>query len=135
MDNQSTQHKTYNKTILVVEDEPAMLAALHDKFTLSGFYVLKAGNGTDGLDVAEKEHPDLVILDVIMPSKDGITMMKEMRSKDGLEAVPIIILSNLNPNDEVSYLVERCQPAYYLIKSETKLEDLLNKVKSILRIT
>lgn len=125
---------TYNKTILVVEDEAAMLHALYDKFTLEGFYVEKASNGREGLEILREDKPNLILLDVIMPTMDGVSMLKEIRSNPEYNTIPIIILSNLNPNDEVLYLVARSQPAYYLIKSETKLEVLLAKVKTILKL-
>ncbi len=130
----NSKKTTYNKTILVVEDEAAMLHALYDKFTLEGFYVEKASNGREGMEILREDKPDLILLDVIMPTMDGVSMLKEVRSNPEYNAIPIIILSNLNPNDEVLYLVARSQPAYYLIKSETKLEALLAKVKSILKL-
>lgn len=129
------QKHTYDKTILVVEDEVAMLHALYDKFTLEGFYVEKAKDGEDAMELIKMDKPDLILLDVIMPKMDGITFLKEIRSKAEYDGIPVIILSNLNPNDEVLYLITRSQPAYYLIKSETKLEALLTKVKSILHVT
>jgi CheY-like chemotaxis protein len=88
----------------------------------------------DGMEILREDKPDLILLDVIMPTMDGVSMLKEVRSNPEYNAIPIIILSNLNPNDEVLYLVARSQPAYYLIKSETKLEALLAKVKSILKL-
>lgn len=130
----NSKKTTYNKTILVVEDEAAMLHALFDKFTLEGFYVEKASNGREGLDILREDRPDLILLDVIMPTMDGVSMLKEIRANPEYNTIPIIILSNLNPNDEVLYLVAKSQPAYYLIKSETKLETLLAKVKLILKL-
>ncbi len=128
------QKHTYRKTILIVEDEEEMLHALYDKFTLEGFYVEKAKNGLEGLEKLKMDKPDLIILDVIMPTMDGVSMLKEIRGNPENSSIPVFILSNLNPNDEIMYMVAKSMPAYYLIKSETKLEMLLAKVKEALQI-
>lgn len=129
------QKHTYNKTILIIEDEEAMLQALYDKFTFEGFYAEKAKNGREGLELIHKDTPDVIILDIIMPTMDGISFLKEIRTIPEYCTIPVIILSNLNPNDEVRYLVAKSQPAFYLIKSETKLEALLTKVKEVLHVS
>lgn len=67
------------KRILIVEDEIPMLKALVDKFSRAGFETLEAKNGIEGLAVALKEHPDLVLLDLVMPKMDGVKMMEKLR--------------------------------------------------------
>ena len=134
MDTSNPKKTVYNKTVLIVEDETAMQNALFDKFTMEGFFVVTAKNGVDGLEQATREIPDLILLDIIMPIMDGMTLLKEIRARAPLSTVPIILLSNLNPNDEVLYTVNMLQPTYYMIKSETKLEVLIRKVKEILKL-
>lgn len=66
-------------TILIVEDDVPELNALRDKFTHEGFSILEAKNGEEGLATALREHPDLILLDIIMPVMDGMTMLVNLR--------------------------------------------------------
>lgn len=122
------------KTILVVEDEISILTALRDKFSLEGFTILEAKNGEEGLDAAFTNHPDLILLDIIMPVMDGVMMLKELRAgNEWGKNVPVIILTNLNDAKKVSEVV--AHGAYeYLVKSDLKIEDIVKKVKEKLGI-
>ncbi len=118
------------RVVLIVEDEQDMLQALVDKFAREGFDVLEAKDGEEGLGLALKEHPDLILLDIIMPKMDGMTMMKKLREDAWGKSVPIILLTNLSATEEeiIKGIVENT-PAYYLVKSEWKIEDVVQKVK------
>ena len=76
--------------ILVVEDEERILNFLRSKLKVSGYEVLTAGNGLAGLEQAQTQEPDLIVLDLIMPKMNGLDMLKELRS---FSAVPVIILT------------------------------------------
>jgi DNA-binding response OmpR family regulator len=117
------------KKILVIEDELPMLKALSEKFTREGFSVLEAKNGQEGLEVALKTRPSLIILDLFMPVMDGKAMMEELRKDDWGKTVPIIILTNLNPDDKTLNEILASGPAYYFVKSKWQLGDLVGKVK------
>jgi CheY-like chemotaxis protein len=123
-----------NKKILIIEDELPMLKALSDKFTREGFSVLEARNGEEGLAVSLKTKPDLIVLDLFMPVMDGKAMMQELRQDEWGKNVPIIILTNLNPDDKTLNEILASGPAYYFVKSKWKLEDLVGKVKKELNI-
>jgi DNA-binding response OmpR family regulator len=123
-----------DKKILIIEDELPMLKALSDKFTREGFSILEARNGEEGLALALKEKPDLIVLDLFMPVMDGKAMMQELRRDEWGKNVPIIILTNLNPDDKTLNEILASGPAYYFIKSKWKLEDLVGKVKKELSI-
>lgn len=77
--------------ILIVEDEPTVRAALQDNLEFEGYKVLGAANGIEGLDVFERERPDLVILDVMMPGIDGLELCKRIRALQ--TGTPIIMLT------------------------------------------
>lgn len=70
------------KKILIVEDEESLLKTLGEKFTLEGFEVVKAQNGVEGLRVALQEHPDLILLDIVMPVMGGMEMLGKLRQDD-----------------------------------------------------
>lgn len=123
------------KKILVVEDEVSLRNALRDKLTHAGFTTLEAANGSEGLEIALREHPDLVLLDVIMPVMDGMTMLKKLRTEnDWGKSVPVIILTNLSSDsDQIISDVTIFEPSYYLVKSDWKLEDLIIKINDLLK--
>jgi len=117
------------KTILIIEDELPMLKALSDKFTLEGFEILEAKDGAEGLKVATSQKPDLIILDIFMPVMDGKVMFEKLRGDVWGKTVPVIILTNLNPDDKTLDALMKNGPSYYFIKSKWKLEELVSKVK------
>ena len=121
-----TQSKKY--TILVVEDEVPLLNALVGKFFREGFSVLQAKNGEEGLESALKNRPDLILLDIVMPRMDGMTMLKKLREDAWGKTVEVIMLSNLSELAKVAEAV--AQGSYeYLVKSNWKIEDVVTKVR------
>jgi len=122
------------KTILVVEDELPMLKALSDKFSLEGFGILEAKDGAEGLKAALEQKPDLIILDIFMPIMDGKEMLSKLRADEWGKTVPVIILTNLNPDDKTLDELMKSGPSYYFIKSKWKLEELVGKVKKELGV-
>ena|SRR5258708_4060573 len=81
------------KKILVVEDNLDTRELMHLHLSAEGFAVITASNGREGLYLATAETPDLIVTDISMDEMDGISMIKELRSKDGLKTVPIIALT------------------------------------------
>lgn len=129
-----SKDKTKQKpTILIVEDEPAILSVLHDTLQKNNFSTLLARNGREGLEQALSAHPDLIMLDLLMPVMDGMACLKQIRQDSWGKQVPVIILTNLSADaeDRVEDMVEQ-NPAFYLIKSDWKMEDVVKKIKTIL---
>ncbi len=119
------------KTILAVEDDKAQLQALREKLTREGFAVLEAADGEEGLALALSAHPDLVLLDIMMPKVDGGKMLARLREDAWGKDIPVIILTNL------AYLPEdttKGQSDEYLLKSDTKLEGLVEKIRQHLKL-
>ncbi len=121
------------KIVLIIEDEPPMLHILFDKLSESGFAVLQAKDGQEGLDTALAKHPDLILLDVLMPHMDGMTVLSKLREDDWGKNVPVILLTNVSPdgNDVIQSIV-KTQPAYYFVKSDIKLESIVEKIHEVL---
>lgn len=116
------------KKILIVEDERSLLDILTRRFIDEKFEVVEALNGKEGLKVALKERPDLIILDIIMPVMDGMTMLKKLREDKWGKEVEVVILTNLS---DVARVQESLSKGVYdyLVKSDWRLEDLVKKVK------
>ena len=116
------------KKVLVVDDEKVLLELLLSKIGQAGFIAIGARDGDDGLQKALAEHPDLILLDIIMPKMDGITMLKKLREDAWGKTAPVIMLSNLNTAEAVEKSLEN--GAYdYLVKVDYSLDDLVAIVK------
>lgn len=123
---------TKNKTILMIEDEESTLQALTDIFAGEGFSILKARDGKEGLEIALREHPDLILLDIVLPIMTGISMLKKLRADDWGKNAKVIILTNLNDVGTAATALEN--GVYnFLIKADCKLKDLVKKVKETLQ--
>lgn len=120
------------KTILIVEDEKPLLKTLAKKFESEGdFKVLEAKNGQKGLSAAIKNHPNIILLDILMPKMDGMAMAEELRKDNWGKTVPIIFLSNINPNVKVLTQLIKSKASYYLIKAKSSLNDIVDKVREL----
>jgi two-component system alkaline phosphatase synthesis response regulator PhoP len=122
---------TKKHTILVVEDESVMLQTLRDNLVSNGFNVLQAKDGAEGLTVASAHHPDLILLDILMPGMDGLEMMQKLRAQDAWgKKVPIIILTNLSPEeDKIINRIAEDEPAYYLVKTDWNISNVIERIK------
>ena len=121
------------KKILIVEDETSSLKALVDKFNREGFKTIEAQDGEIGLKKALKEHPDLILLDIILPKMDGLTALKKLREdKWGKDAL-VILLTNLSDSKKVAEAVEH-NACEYLVKSDWTIEDVVKRVKDKLAV-
>jgi len=87
------------RTVLIVEDEPAMLRGLEDNFKMKGYYVLTADDGKKGLETALKERPDLILLDIMLPELNGYEVCSHVREK-GLD-MPIIMLTAKDQESDI----------------------------------
>lgn len=81
------------KKILVIDDEPQLLAVLKTRLESNNYEVITAVDGNDGIEKLLKELPDLILLDIKMPKKDGYTFVKEMRANRNVKDTPVIILT------------------------------------------
>lgn len=116
------------KKILIVDDEPVLADLLRAKLSQKGFNVIEAHDGEEGLSMALKEHPDFILLDVVMPKVDGLAMLKALREDDWGSKAPVLILSNLNTTEAIknSKLIGVSD---YLVKIDYTLEELAEIVK------
>lgn len=120
------------KKILVVEDEIAYSKLLCDQLSAAGYQVVVADDGEKGLAMAQSEKPDLILLDIRLPKLDGMTMLDLLRKEPGGKLVKTIILTNLEASDKITRQVLEDLQSYYCVKSDTKLEDLIEKIKTTL---
>jgi len=120
------------KKILIIEDELTLRSVLAEKLKSDGFEVLEAKNGEEGLEVSISQKPNLILLDIVMPKMDGLTMLEKLREDSWGKKVPVIILTNLSSGAEMSRSAENGVSGY-LVKTDWKLEDVVKKIKEILK--
>ncbi|MBU2541984.1 response regulator [Patescibacteria group bacterium] len=116
------------KKILIVEDEPSLLKALEIKFIDEGFEVIKAVDGKQGLEMSLLEHPDIILLDIVMPIMDGMTMLKKLREDKWGKDAKVIILTNLSDAEKVAKAAEH-NVFDFLVKTDWHISDVVEKVK------
>ncbi len=119
------------KKILIVEDELALLYALASQFDKKQFKVLQAVDGVEGLSSALEHRPDLILLDLLMPRMDGMSMLKELRKDTWGKDVKVIILTNLSDAEKIDEALKN--GTYdYLVKKDWNITQVIEKVKNSL---
>jgi len=121
------------KKILVTEDDTALREALADYLTKEGFEVMTAANGEEGIEMAKKENPDLLLLDIILPRKDGFEVIKELKADEKTKNIPIVLLTNLESLGDIEKALQ-LGAMTYLVKSDYSLEEIVVKIKEILKV-
>lgn len=122
-----------HKNILVIEDENNLRSAIVDVLRAEDFDAIEAKDGKEGVKMALKYHPDLILLDLLMPGMDGMTAFEKIRKDSWWAKVPVIILTNINPTAEkLVQDVIKHEPISYLIKSDWKLHDIARKIEEAL---
>ena len=116
------------KKILVVEDDKFLSNAYHVKLTAQGYDVQETPDGKSGMELMESFGPDLVILDLVMPGKDGFWFLEELSKNDKLKKIPVLVVTNLGEESDKEK-VATYNVVDYMIKSDTSVEDLVARVK------
>ena len=81
------------KKVLIVDDEEDMLKVLGKRLTVSGYSVITATNGRDAIVLAHSQHPDIIVLDVVMPGMDGGEVVAELKKHPSTRSIPVILLT------------------------------------------
>lgn len=126
------QNRTLAKKVLIVEDDNLLLITLVHQFEDAGYEVFTANNGEDGMDMFFRVQPDAVILDVMMPRKDGVEMLEAIRAKAPEDMTPFIILSNANDMDYIARAMGQGAVAY-LLKSDRQIDSVVKLVEEKIR--
>ncbi|MBI2063374.1 MAG: response regulator [Candidatus Yanofskybacteria bacterium] len=120
------------KKILIAEDEEILLTVLKDRFESEGWDVSLAKDGEEATDLMAKTSFDLVLLDLLMPKKDGFEVLQEVRNNPKLKNLPIIVLSNLGGDDEVKEALQLGANEYF-VKTRHSLSEVVEKASSLLK--
>lgn len=121
------------KKILVVDDDESLRQVLLDRLSLSGFEVWGAENGKLGLDLALEKHPDVILLDILMPIMDGWEMLGHLRKDEWGKEAKVIMLTVVEDAAAVARAMHDGS-FIYLIKTENTIEQVIERVESMLKL-
>lgn len=121
------------KTVLVVDDETDLREAIATALEYEGFVVVKAVDGDEGVKQAELTKPDLILLDILMPKRDGIAALKDIRGTEWGKEIPVIVMTVLDDMGKIAEAIEAGADEY-LVKTNIALGVLVEKVKKRLSV-
>jgi len=119
------------KKILFIEDEPTLQKTVGEVLKQEGYTILEALDGEIGIAVARSEKPDLILLDLILPKKNGFEVIESLKSDPETSGIKIIVLTNLESSEDIERTLE-LGATTYLVKANYKLEDVVAKIKETL---
>ena len=118
--------------ILVVEDDPTLLDLYALRFIQAGYEVLKAADGDQGASLAQLELPDIILLDILMPTTDGYEMLRILKENPKTKNIPSIVFSNLSQRDEIEKGL-MLGAKDYIVKTSITPSDLVSRVEQTLK--
>jgi DNA-binding response OmpR family regulator len=116
------------KKILIIDDEAALQKTLGQFLTTSGYLVISALDGESGIALAGAKRPDLILLDLVMPKKNGFEVLQILKNGQNTKDIPVIVLTNLSEMADIDKVIG-FGATTYLVKGDQALTDILEKVK------
>lgn len=117
--------------VLVVEDEDFLVRALKDNLISEGYTVSVAMDGEAAFDELKKKKPSLILLDILLPKKNGFDVLKEIRQSLEWQLIPVVMLSNLGEDSEIKKALELGANDYF-VKSQHPIQEVIEKVREYL---
>ena len=117
--------------ILVAEDDKFLASAYRVKLSSEGYEIKMASDGQEALDIMETFTPDVILLDLIMPVKDGFSVLEELKKNDKWKNIPVIVASNLGQKEDIDKSMQLGATDYF-VKSDMHI-DRLNKIILMVR--
>lgn len=117
--------------ILVAEDDKFIASAYRVKLSKEGYDIKIASDGQEVFDILATFTPDLILLDLVMPVKDGFTVLEELKTNDSWKNIPVIVASNLSQKEDVDKGMA-LGANDYIIKSQMPINMVLDKIKKLL---
>ena len=121
-----------NKKILIVEDNKDFLEIFRQGLGSEKFFIVEAMNAEDGLVLAEKEKPDLIVIDIGLPKMNGIAMAKKLKEQ-GIKS-QIIFLTDYSDAEHISQAIETVSQTDYIVKSDTPIDKIVSRIKEKLGV-
>lgn len=117
--------------ILIIEDDKFLRQLATKKIAKQDFDIVGAVDGETGLEKAEKEKPDLILLDLILPGMGGFEVLSELKDDPELSTIPVVILSNLGQKNEIEKGLQMGAEDY-LVKAHFTLDEVVEKIEEVI---
>ena len=117
--------------ILIADDEPTIHEVLAQLLPAAGYEVLHAANGNQAIVRARDDHPDLIVLDLVMPETPGLEVIRELKNDPDLIDIPILIMSGINPGDGLRAVLRESGVTEFISKDDL-VTSLISRVQEIL---
>lgn len=127
-----SEARRVKKRVCVIDDDEDIREAYLLKLNLEGFEVVTAENGAVGLERIRETKPDIILLDLMMPVKSGLDVLKELEADAALSKIPVVVLSNIDNEDAFKEVGEH-NTRFYLVKSLTTLQKATDIIREVLR--
>ena len=121
------------RKVLIIEDEDVLRNVLAKKLEKEGYEVFVAADGEVGMESMRNNHPEMILLDILLPKKNGYQVLEEMRIDENLKKIPVLVISNSGQPVEVRKLIElgACD---YLVKADFTPEEVVSKMRACLNL-
>lgn len=116
--------------VLVAEDDNFLMKVYQSKLIKEGFQIIAATDGEMAIEKIEKERPDIVLLDLIMPVKNGFEVLEEINANPELKKIPVLILSNLGQESDIEKGIQ-LGAVDFIVKSNMSIQGVVDKIRSL----
>lgn len=127
MPNKEKETSLRKPKILVVDDDPDLVKALRVRLRANNCEVVTAGDGYSVIATAQKERPDLILLDLGMPAGDGFVVLERLQGNDALSSIPVIVLTARDPQSSEERALKAGAAAFF--QKPVDNEELLNVIR------
>lgn len=117
--------------VLIIEDEEVLRNVLAKKLEKEGYEAIVAADGEAGMDSIRNENPDMILLDIMLPKKNGYQILEEMHGDEKLKKIPVLVISNSGQPVEIKKILElgACD---YLVKADFEPQEVIDKMRTCL---
>lgn len=132
-EREGTMTDVFGKRVVCIVDDDVNIQEIYRiKFESEGFETLAALNGEDGLVLIRSRHPDIILLDLQMPVKDGVEVLEALKGDPALSRIPVVVLSNQDNQESFKRIGELDATRFYLVKSLTTPQKAVDVVREVL---
>lgn len=115
--------------LVLVEDEEILQGVLKEKFEEAGFKMSIAADGEAAISLIRKINPKIVILDLLLPKKDGFAVLQELKASSELKNIPVVVLSNLGQDEEIKRALSLGAIDYF-VKTQHPIKEVIEKIRA-----
>lgn len=130
--NDTPEKDIAGKKVMWVEDDPELNKIMQRWLSRYDVEIVHATNGTDALEMIERERPDILLLDIMLPDIDGFSILESIKKEPSLAGIPVILFSNLSQKEDVDRGYQ-LGASRFIVKSTVFLENLAGEIRNVLR--